>query len=861
VSQPASGVEGAAFSGGQGGVVGQAFPDTDAEVRRLDNGLEVVLKVDRNAPVASVQVWVRTGSIHEADLLGSGVSHLVEHMVFKGTGKRDTNTIARDVQDVGGYLNAYTSFDRTVYWIETPSEGVAVALDVLADITTGATMPEEDFEREKDVIRREISMGKDDPGRQSSQLLFSTVFAEHPSREPVIGHLGLFNTVTRDQAYGYYRQRYAPNNMFVVVVGDVDAAALNAQIDELFGGGERGFLGGATVPQEPLQLGRREVHEEFATQLTKLSLAWRIPGMAHPDMPALDVLASVLGAGRSSRLYSELREGKKLAHSVGSYAYTPSTEGLFLVYADTDPPDRDTVMREVETLVEQVKISGVTDGEMVKARKSALAEQIDTLATTRGIASDLGSNWMLTRNLNFTRDYIAAIGGVTAEDVRRVARKYLLEKTLTVCSLNPKGNSPEAPVVAGVAARLKVEQTELPNGLTLLVREDPRLPSVSVYATFLGGILSESSATSGLTQLHARTVLKGTGTRSASDVFSEIENVGGDIGASAGNNSFAVSASFMAGDLPMGINVLSDVLCGATFPEEEIVREKDAQLAKLKSEEDHLVTIAFRELRKHVFPGHLYALNRSGSPGSIASLVHDQVTGFHRDHVCGKNGVIAVYGDVSAEEVRYLFTDSLGGMSEGVRAFGSAVPPEAPVDGGVYELERDKEQAVLAVGFRTVSVHDGDRRVLDLINEACSDMASRLFVRIREEQGLAYYVGSSQMIGLVGGAFVFYLGTAPEQLDHAQRELLDEVQKMAEEGFGNDELTRAKKTYLGKYQIELQSNMALAQTNALDQLFGFGHDRYLGVRDEVEKIGAGDVRRVAAKYFTGVEPVVVRVRP
>jgi zinc protease len=177
------------------------FPPTGAVFFTLPNGLELFVKEDHNAPLISAQAWVRTGSIHEGHLRGTGVSHLVEHMVFQGAGERGPGELAKAVQDSGGYLNAYTSFDRTVYWIDTLSEGLETALHVLADLTTRATFPHAEFEKEKDVIRREIDMGKDDPGRNLSQLMFSTVYREHPFREPVIGHLERFNAVDRDTAF------------------------------------------------------------------------------------------------------------------------------------------------------------------------------------------------------------------------------------------------------------------------------------------------------------------------------------------------------------------------------------------------------------------------------------------------------------------------------------------------------------------------------------------------------------------------------------------------------------------------------------------------------------------------------------
>ena len=194
------------------------LPESRAEVFTYENGLTLIVEEDRSAPVASVQAWCGTGSIHEADWMGAGMSHILEHMLFKGTEKRPPGAIANQVQKLGGYINAYTSFDRTVYWIDIPSNGAPEAVEILADVMQNATLPEEEYTKEQEVIRREFAMGFDDPGRQSSELMLRTVFTESPFRHPVIGYLDVYNKLTRDDVLRYYKTRYVPNNLTFVVV-------------------------------------------------------------------------------------------------------------------------------------------------------------------------------------------------------------------------------------------------------------------------------------------------------------------------------------------------------------------------------------------------------------------------------------------------------------------------------------------------------------------------------------------------------------------------------------------------------------------------------------------------------------------
>src|SRR3954447_1029667 len=252
---------------------GIVFPPSTAQKRVLPNGLTIIVQEDRSAPVASVQAWCGTGSVDENEHLGAGLSHILEHMLFKGTKTSPANAIAQKVQDVGGYINAYTSFDRTVYWIDVPKDGVSAALDVLSDAVMNSTLPPEEYGKEQEVIRREFAMGMDDPDRMAGQLLFATAFQRHPYRLPVIGLIDVFDQLSRDEVMQYYKARYVPNNLTFIVVGDVDPEAVYGQLEDFFKSHPGKSLQPVFIPSEPPQLGRREAHQDFVTELTRLSLA------------------------------------------------------------------------------------------------------------------------------------------------------------------------------------------------------------------------------------------------------------------------------------------------------------------------------------------------------------------------------------------------------------------------------------------------------------------------------------------------------------------------------------------------------------------------------------------------------------
>lgn len=837
-----------------------SVPLPNAEVFTLPNGLTLIVEEDHSAPVASVQAWVQTGSIHEGRWLGAGLSHLLEHMLFKGTERRGASEFAQAVQDQGGYINAYTSFDRTVYWIDVPAKGAATAVELLADAIQNSSIPADELVKEREVIRREFAMGFDDPDRTASHALFETTYRAHPYRHPVIGHLEVFNQITREDLMSYYKTRYVPNNVFFVVVGAVSAAEIYAQLGAHFTAPQRA-LPQEFIPSEPAQIGRRESHREFSTELTRLHLAWHVPDVAHPDVPALDVAAVALGGGRSSRLYQRLREERALVHSIDAWCWSPAETGLFGIDAVLEPGHRDDVHREAMALLDEVREQGVNAAEIEKAQKISLSQQLSQLTSMRGKANDLGANWLLTRNLRFSHDYLEALQRVTADDVRRVLSTYCRDANLSVISLNPTGSLTKAARTTAGAAKGEIQRFELPNGLRLLVREEARVPLVSLVATFKAGLLAESESNNGITRLLSRTLLKGTKTRTAEQIADELESVGGGIGSDGGNNSLSLSVRVMQPDFDRGLGILSDILLNASLPEKAISREREVQLASIKADEEEMTSVARNLLRQHLYEGHPFGLRTLGKPESVAKIGRDELEAFRDEYLVGGNGVIAIFGAVKADEVRAAVEKAFGPMPAGQPAIINPPQPKPLSASAEFTELRPKQQAVLMTGYHTVSLEHPDRAALDLIDEACSDLGSRLFLRIREEMGLAYFVGSSQLVGLAKGAFTFYLGTDPAKLVEVKAALHEEIAKLATDGLTAEELTRAKAKIIGQQDIRNQSNDALAFSCALDELYGLGFDHQDRWREEVEAVTIEDIRRVARNYFADQPGLTAIVTP
>ncbi len=828
--------------------------------RVLDNGLTLLVREDRRAPVVSVQAWVRAGSITEGRWLGAGLSHVLEHMLFKGTTQRGIAAIAQEVEDKGGYINAYTSFEHTVYYINMPAENWQTAVDILADCMMNATIPAEELAKEKEVILREMAMNQDDPTRRAGRLLWATAYTTHPYRHPVIGYPDIYNQTTRDDVVAYYKKFYVPNNITFVVVGDVVAADVEARLRESTRDFKMGALEPPFIPAEPPQLSTRCRFEEMPVQHSRLYLAWHIPAATHPDAYALDVLAIIAGQGKSSRLYQELRQRRGLVHQIDANSYTPAHPGLFTVQALADAGHRDTAITAIREQMARFAREPVADDELRKAIKITLSSHLDKFKTMEGQASDLAYNDILTGDPNFAEQYLARIRQVTATDLQRVAARYFTDANLTITSLDPIGTAAPQAATAPAGADITIQKFEWPNGLRLLVREDPKLPTVDARVVFKGGVLAESPDNNGISKLTTRMLLKGTATRTAEEIATAIESVGGDIQYFAGHNSCGVSTHALSEDLPLAIELLADVLLHPAFPEETLGREREVQLAEIKAEQDQILPAAQQVLREALYAQHPYRLNVNGTAATVARLTRHDLEQFHRQLVVPSNLVVTVFGQVRADEVRQVIDKHFGALP----AAPLRLPPTKPekLRATVRRQEiKPKEQAVLLVGFPTADLYSPDRFALELLDEVYSGMGSRLFLRIREELGLAYYVGAYQLIGLEPGYLAFYAGTTPAQVRTCERELFAELEKLQTAGISAAELERAKNSLIGQRRVRLQNNAELGLQTALDELYGLGYDFYRQLESRYRAVTLDDIQRVARKYLASQPHAVVVVRP
>ena len=834
----------------------------DVETHRFDNGLTLHVAAGHHAPVAAVQAWVAVGSADEAPPQ-AGMAHVVEHMLF-----RTTTPLAQAIERRGGEVNAWTSFDHTVYHAVLGAGHVEAALDAFADSLTSPRVDPDELAREREVILEEIRQGSDDPARSVAQSLFATAFVEHPYRRPVIGSAESIARLRERDVVEFFRGHYVADNLALVVAGDVDAERLRRDVERRFrmmppGRCER------RRPREPAQTAPRSACVMRDVTEAYLAIGFHVPPARHPDLAALDVAAILLGQSESARLPRELRDQKQMVTSAYAHIHALRDPGL-LVLSATAKPSR--AKASVGALVDHTLAlaDDLDDGELDKARIAAEAGFLRQLETAQGRARAIGWHASVTGDPQFGHVYLDRIRGVRRHDVRAAMRRYLRPDNASVAAILPKRAARTFARDAAVRVRAALAKATppagpverrvvLPSGLVLLVRRDPSVAVVAMRAVWRGGQRVEDDATAGATTLLARTLTRGCGQRDAAEVASEVDRLGGSLAGVAGRNSFGVAGEWLARSWQPGFELLADCVLEPALPQAELAREKRGLLDDQIAQDDNPTQVAFRLFSETLYGNHPYARDVLGTAKAVDGLSRTQLAAFYADRYPASAATLAIVGDIDVDDAVAAVTARFGSVA-GTQPKVTKVDPPAPARGEVYRY-LDRAQAHLVLGFPGATVDAPDRFALEVLAAILGGQSGRLFAELRDNQGLVYRVSAHSVEGIDPGFVAIYLACAPDKLERAVAAVRAELAKLRDAGVTADELDRAKSYLIGSHQVAMQRRSAIANAMAYHEAYGLGWQAWTGYDDAIKAVRTADVEAAVAKYLREEGEVVATVRP
>jgi len=823
----------------------------------LENGFTVILKEKKEA----------------------GITHLIEHMIFKGTPTKKTGEIARTIEASGGHINAYTSLDQTVYYVEIASSHFHTGLDVLLDAVQHSLFDPLELEREKEVVLEEYRRALDMPDRRLAKAMMRLCYKKHPYRRPIIGYEETIRAFDRQAILRYMDKWYTPNNMVLVAVGDFDTNRALKTIRRLVKNFPKRTGKKPARPMEPEQTSlRKQILKEVVEQVY-LDISWHIPALTHDHMPALDLLEITLGHGKSSRLYSRLKMQENLVHDIDAGAYALADPGFFSIDAALSPENLNHALDAIEGEIARITLEPVSDSELKKAKAIAEADFIFAMESMSGQARILAFFETMAGDMHYADKHLARLKQVTASEIRHVASTYFRPENLSIGLLAPKGADialSEQQITTifskarskAVLKRADHRETDikplkvtLGNGLRLLVKENPCLPVVSIRAAFLGGVRLEQPQPWGISGFLSKMLTRGTSKRTAAQIASTVESWAGSLSGFSGKNSFGISAKFLSKDLYPGLELLSDVVLNPAFPESEIEKVRKDILANIKAKKDRPTAQLFDLFNKTLFQNHPYGHPRTGTENSIRSIKRSELIQWYRSHSIPSNFVLAVVGDVNKDQliphIKTLF-GKFGASFEKT----PEIRPEPPLT-AIREahLERPGAQTHLVIGYLGTSLESKSNAPMALLETALSGQGGRLFFELRDKRSLAYSVTAFRRPGLETGMFGVYMACDPSKLTAAKEGIFKELEKVRKEGLSEKELEAAKRYLLGNLKIELQTNGNQAMRMALDELYGLGYGYLKQYIRDIEAVTLNDIKRAAKKIIMPEKFVFVTIGP
>ncbi len=841
----------------------------------LHNGLTILVQRQASAPVVAVVTHVKAGYFDEPDEW-VGMSHVLEHMFFKGTARRGPRDIARDTQLLGGYLNAGTSYDKTVYYTVLPSSsgGLEKALDIQSDALINSALDPAELSRELEVIIQEANRKLDSPNAVAGETLYELLFPTHRMRRWRIGTEEVLRTFTADAVREYYSTRYSPGRVVIGIVGDIDVERAVELARRAYGSWNRPTIAVESSPAESAGVvpAARLMFGDVKRPIGVVG--WRTVGTLHEDAAALDVAASVLGSGRGARLYRAVRT-TGLASSARAGHFTPTEVGVFDITLASDAQRLDdAVTRSVEVVSELIE-DGPVESELARTRAlmairwARVFESMDSRATALCQAEALGGYELV--DVEYER-----LLAVSAEDVRRVTEQYLNpDSAAAVFYLPNEGSSllagdawpPKASVSTPVAHPSRISFDGAPSrsgniesetvfcdgdvtrrsftGVDMLVRSKPGCGLVSLGLDVSDLPALETDANAGLSRLLVRSTLRGAGGKTGEELALAAESLGGGVIASSTADGLGWGITVPPEYLREAAELLRLVALEPTLAAGDIAKERALQVSDARRSQDDMFRHPIQRVLARAFEGDAYGLAQLGEPETIENLTTDEVREWGRAVGSHRATVVAV-GDLDRKKMLDALTPlaTWPAVDAGPADLSECVGFQAQSG---YE-ERDKAQSALAMAFPAVPAASPDRFAVAVTGSILSGLAGRLFEQLREKRSLAYTVAAIPWLRRRAGAMLTYIATSPERETEAREEMLRELERLVEGRVSERELTRARNYAAGLVEVS-QQNASSVASEILSAWVNGVLDELQDKAARLRAVGVDDVAKVATEVF------------
>lgn len=838
-------------------ICGNTVWAASAQMFKLDNGQTVVIQEVKNNPIVTIDTWIKTGSIDEDDS-NNGVAHFLEHLFFKGTKNHESGEFDQILETKGAITNAATSKDFTHYYVTIPSKDFDLAMELHGDMMLHPLIPRNEMEKERKVVLEEINKDLVSPTRILQENLNSMMYTTHPYKRKVIGRSDVIETITRDQVLNFYNAHYSPSNMITIVVGDVDTNHALERIKEVFNA-EYKKQTKTIYPKESQLTSQQKKVEYIKTESGYMVIGFRGTPINDNDSYALDVLSTILGDGRSSVLNQVLKEKKRLAFSVDAGNSTFRDDGIFYISANFEPEKCKQVQSAIFDEIKNIQDKGVSDEQLSLAKNIIERNTYYSRESITNIATEIGYTMALTNDIKFYDTYLDKIKSVSKDEVKRVANKYLGENRSAVSIILPESskNIPVANKIQNLGTAELVSESNgtqkyhLSDGATMLYTPNSSndIIAISIYAK--GGQLLDKIA--GTANLTAATMMKGTKNYTSLELSQVLEDNGIKIVPSVGADAFSITVLTTKDEYDKTMELLNEVVNNAIFDDYEIEKVKSDKLSAIKTNKDVPIKQAIEEYRDMIYKNTPYSISSKVLEKNIQNIKKSDIIEYYNKIFNPKNIVISINGNIdkakTIQDLNKIFEPKAGSQTFDYKIYDSKIPRiTAP---RTNTIKMPTETAWILLGWQTDGVlSEKDYATLQVIDSILgTGMSSRLFKELREQEGLAYQLGTGYSPNVLRGSFMMYIGTNPATLEKSKQGLFSEIEKLKTEYVGDKELKDAKEKLIGNYVIGLETNLDKASNTGWYEASTRGYEFKEKYVDLINSVTDADIIEVANKYF------------
>lgn len=840
-------------------VCGNVVWAANAQMYKLDNGQTVVVQEVKNNPIVTIDTWIKTGSIDEDDS-NNGVAHFLEHLFFKGTKNHAPGEFDKILETKGAITNAATSKDFTHYYVTIPSKDFDLAMELHADMMLNPLIPRNEMEKERKVVLEEISKDLNSPSKVLQDNLNDMMYSIHPYKRKVIGKSEVIETITRDQVLNFYNEHYSPSNMVTIVIGDVDANHAVEKIKQVFNAEYKKQQKNIYPKEEQLTQQKKKV-EYIDTESGYLLIGFRGTSITDKDSYALDVLATIMGEGRSSILNQVLKEKKRIVSSVDAGNSTYKDDGIFYISANFEPDKCKVVQDAIFDEIAKIQKQGVTEEQLNLAKNIIERDTYYSRESITNIATEIGYTMALTNDIKFYDNYLNNIKNVTKEDVKKAAEKYLGLNKSAVSIVLPENakNHPVANITQNKGSAELVSQNsdtqkyKLSNGATLLYTPNTTNDIIAMSIYIKGGQLTENKIGTG--NLVASAMLKGTKSYSPIELSQALEDNGIKIVPSSSADAFGITVLTTKEEFDKTLELLNEIVNNATFDDFEIDKIKSDKLSAIKRGKDVPIQRAIEEYRDMIYKDTPYSISSKVLEKNIPLITRDDMLNYYKNVFNPDNMVISINGNIDQEktvqELSTIFPKKENGKIFNYSQHASQIKQITAPKETIQKIPTT-QTAWIMLGWQTNGVlSQKDYATLQVIDAILgTGMSSRLFKDLRDQEGLAYQLGTSFSPNVLKGSFLLYIGTNPATLDKAKAGLFNEIKRLKTEYVGDKELKDAKEKLLGNYVIGLETNLDKASNIGWYEASTRGYEFKDNYEKLINSVTDSDIIEVANKYFT-----------